>query len=211
MNTRHDQLRVRLRQAFEAGPWRTWFTEKDFSEDWSSPYFPLWMKTLAPIRHQPLSVLEIGSFEGRSAIFWLEYLENCNLTCIDHFATTKKRSGAEIERRFDLNPACYASRIRKIKGSSARVLATLIEKHEAFDLIYIDGCHYRDAVFIDTALSWQLLKSNGYIIFDDYAHEPDRNPAERPQGAIDCFLKWHCGEYAEVARGYQIIIQKTTC
>lgn len=209
MSTQRDQLHARLRQTFESGPWRLWFQGKDFSEDWSSPYFPLWMKVLASAREQPLDVLEIGSFEGRSAIFWLEYLKNCKVTCIDHFATTKKRNGAEMERRFDLNTATYAGRITKIKASSVGALAALIEDRKAFDLIYIDGCHHRDAVFVDAALSWQLVKLNGFIIFDDYAHELERNSAERPKDAIDCFLEWHRDEYTEIARGYQIIIQKT--
>ena len=77
----------------------------------------------------PARVLEIGSWEGRSALFFLNYLPRCRLTCIDPF---DRRSGAQAaadptisrllrpgsERRFDANIADFADRIEKIKAPS---------------------------------------------------------------------------------------------
>ncbi len=191
-----------------AGPWSEWFKGKEFSEDWSSSYFPMWMKVLGPLRETPLQVLEVGSFEGRSAIFWLEFLRNSTLTCIDHFATTKKRNGADIERRFDSNTAAYAHRIVKMKNTSATGLSRLVDDGKKFDLIYIDGCHFRDAVLIDCLLCWQMLNKEGLIILDDYGHDLQRHRSERPKDGIDCFLQLHAGEFREIARGYQVIIQR---
>jgi hypothetical protein len=37
------------------------------------------------IRETTRSVLEIGSKEGRSAPFWLEFFASCHLTCVDLF------------------------------------------------------------------------------------------------------------------------------
>lgn len=46
------------------------------------------------------------------------------------------------------------------------------------------------------------------MIFDDYLYELERDPAERPKDAIDCFLKLHEGEFEELSRGYQVIVRK---
>ena len=37
-----------------------------------------------------------------------------------------------------------------------------------YDFIYIDGDHTNEGVFIDSVLSFPLLKNGGIIIFDDY-------------------------------------------
>jgi hypothetical protein len=85
----------------------------------------------------------------------------------------------------------------------------MVDEKLKFHLIYIDGCHYRDEVLVDSLLSWQLLQSGGLVIFDDYQHQLERDPAQRPKDAIDCFLGLHAGEFTEVSRGYQLIIRKT--
>jgi hypothetical protein len=50
-----------------------WFFDKDLTEDWVSHNFELWAELLGGMIGQRLEVLEIGSFEGRSGIFWLEF------------------------------------------------------------------------------------------------------------------------------------------
>ena len=205
----NNERAARIRVMLQPKPWSAWFDGKDLTEDWSSGNFPLWMKVLAPSRDKALSILEVGSFEGRPAIFWLEFLPNSTLTCVDHFATTKKRDGGDIERRFDANTNVYANRLTKIKNSSASALSRMADEKRRFDLIYIDGCHYRDEVLVDSLLAWQLLEEGGLIIFDDYEHQLERDPAQRPKDAIDCFMGLHVDEITEVSRGYQLIIRKT--
>lgn len=196
----------RLKAMLSAALWDKWFVGKDFTEDWSSAAYPVWMTALGSLK--PTRILEIGSFEGRSAIFWLEQFPECQLTCIDHFATTKWREGREIEDRFDRNLARYSGRVTKIKQSSAVALAALAGKHSRFDLILIDGSHFRDDVLIDALFSWKLIDPGGIIIFDDYLLDLERDPKERPKDGIDNFLALHAGEFEEISRGHQIIIKK---
>lgn len=198
----------RLRQMLQNTPWNNWFEGKDFTEDWSSASFPLWAKVASPLKEKSSKILEIGSFEGRSAIFWLEFLPGCSLTCIDHFADTKWRVGSEIESRFDKNLSPYAARFTKVKAPSAVALSSLVTEGAKFDLIYIDGSHYRDNVLIDALLSWKLIDVGGLIIFDDYLLDLDRSASERPKDAIDYFLQSHTGEFRELVRGYQIAIER---
>ena len=47
-----------------------WFRNKSFTSDWSSNHFDTWAEHLAKFRGHAVNVLEIGSWEGRSAIFF---------------------------------------------------------------------------------------------------------------------------------------------
>jgi cephalosporin hydroxylase len=207
MRTERERRVARLREMMQPPARQKWFEGKEFTHDWASPRFSLWESVLRPHAGEALDILEIGSFEGRSAIFWLEFFPRARLTCIDHFSS-KRHIAAEVERRFDANLAPYAARLSKIKSKSVPALAKLAEEGRTFDLIYIDGTHYRDGVLVDCLLTWPLLRAGGIVIFDDYLHELERDPAERPKDAIDCFLKLHEGEFEELSRGYQVIVRK---
>jgi predicted O-methyltransferase YrrM len=201
----HADLQRRV--AAMRSPWAAWFEGKDFTTDWTSAHFGAWSQVLSPFRRGGLRVLEIGSFEGRSAIFWLEYLPDSRVTCVDKFFGTT-RHNQDIEARFDRNLALYGERVRKISRRSAEVLPLLRSDGEVFDLIYIDGSHWRDDVMVDCLLSWRLLAPGGVMIFDDYQLDLHKEAAERPKDAIDAFLSWHATEIEELARGYQIIIRR---
>ncbi|RAZ82628.1 hypothetical protein DPM33_34485 [Mesorhizobium hawassense] len=195
----------------------SWFDGKVLSTDWTSRFFPVWATLLAARREEPLDVLEIGSWEGRSAIFFLRYLASCRLTCIDSFegsaehALRLKWSNqlAHIEQRFDFNLAEFQGRFEKLKAMSSAALAGLIAERRRFDLIYIDGSHHSADVLADAVASWQLIDKDGLIIFDDYEWAFFADEANRPKLGVDTFLAGHKGEYRELYRGEQVIIQKT--
>ena len=193
--------------ALSRPPWAEWFAAKDFTTDWVSNRAPVWTKFLAPLRDQVLAILEVGSFEGRSAIFWLEYLPRSTITCIDTFKGTTKFHH-DTEGRFDRNLATYGQRVCKIKSPSATALARLSADGARFDLAYIDGSHWRDDVMVDCLLAWPLLRPGGLMIFDDYELDPQKSSAERPRDALDTFLHWHAEELQQLHRGHQIIIRR---
>lgn len=195
----------------------TWFSGKTLSTDWTSRFFPVWASVLSARREQPLNVLEIGSWEGRSAIFFLRYLPSCHLTCIDSFAGSAEHALRlkwstelpHIEQRFDANLAEFAGRFEKIKAVSSQALASLVAARRRFDLIYIDGSHRSADVLADAVASWQMLDEGGLIIFDDYEWSFFAEETDRPKLGIDTFLSAHRGEYRELHRGEQLIVQKT--
>ena len=47
-------------------------------------------------------------------------------------------------------------------------LNTFSIPNKKFDFIYIDGSHYYDDVLNDAVNSFNALKENSYILFDDY-------------------------------------------
>ncbi len=194
-----------------------WFTGKSLSTDWASKSFPVWASLLAARRNEALDVLEIGSWEGRSAIFFLRYLTRCCITCVDTFAGGPEYAFVPewanalpfIEDRFDSNLAEFGERVEKIKAMSCRGLARLMTEGRCFDLVYIDGSHHSADVQSDAMLSWPMVRDRGIVIFDDYEWEFLPHKTDRPKLGVDTFLMVHAGRYRELHRGYQLIIEKT--
>lgn len=190
-----------LAMAERHDPFASYYQGKDLVADWVGQRPLVWAALLKPYRGDIKDVLEIGSLEGRSALFWLNHLENCTLVCADTF---KK---PEVEGRFDRNIEEFGARVRKMKGPSILALGTLVVEHAAFDLIYVDGGHQRDTVMIDMLASWSLLRPGGIMLLDDYGWKPELAPEHTPKQAIDTFLDWHAD--AEIIfKSYQVAVRK---
>jgi predicted O-methyltransferase YrrM len=173
---------------------------KEFTQWWHCNYLDMWQRW---IPKDIKRALEIGSFEGMSAIWLLDYCPDAKITCIDVFGPAFDDITGEYEQRFDRNVAEYGKRVTKLKGKSHDCLATF-SKRSKFDFIYIDGHHTYEAVKQDIALAWPLLKAGGLMIFDDYD-----NAAFGVRQAVDEFL---VGLNIEVLRkdgDYQMAIKKT--
>ena len=50
---------------------------------------------------------------------------------------------------------------------SATALASLLRDQQRFGLIYVDGSHFFDDVFVDAYFGFRLLTDDGLILFDD--------------------------------------------
>jgi predicted O-methyltransferase YrrM len=195
-----------------------WFTDKSLTTDWTSRFFSLWASLLAPRRDEALEVLEIGSWEGRSAIFFLQYLKRCRLTCIDTFAgsaehTLRPNWAAalpHVEERFDSNLAEFGARVEKIKSTSSLGLAGLLAENRRFDLVYVDGSHHSMDAQADAVFSWPMVRDRGIVIFDDYEWKLLPDEIDRPKVGIDAFLSVRKDQYCVLHRGYQLIIEKVT-
>src|SRR5215468_9910581 len=132
---------------------RAWFRDKEFTSDWSSGNFTLWRRVFSPLCGEPLRILEIGSWEGRSAIFFLNFFARATITCIDTFSGGTDHVAAQatrIEKRFDRNLAPFGDRVEKIKGPSRQALTRLSAEGRRYDLAYIDGSHAREDVMADS-------------------------------------------------------------
>jgi hypothetical protein len=196
--------------------------DKQFSTDWFSPNIPQWILAFEMMQidfSKPIKVLEIGSFEGMSALFILETFPNCHLTCADTWQGAAEHHdksspvymenfSTAVMNAFDSNLSCYHDRITKFRGTSFQFLSTLPD-NAGFDLMYIDGSHDSDDVIYDAFLGFKHLNKGGIIIFDDYFWgDFYKKPLQNPAGAINSFLKLKQGEYTLVAVYGQLIIQK---
>jgi predicted O-methyltransferase YrrM len=196
----------------------TYFAGAELTTDWTSRNYRLWASLLASRRHEPLRLLEIGSWEGRSALFFLNYLPQATIVCVDTFAgSIEHRSWPlwqrwtqlrRIEQRFDRNLAPFGARVEKLKADSRVALGRLGLARRRFDVVYLDGSHLAVDVYRDAVLSWPLVVRGGLLIFDDYQRK--LGPAhDLPAVGIDAFLEAHKGGYEELFRGHQIAIRKT--
>ena len=181
-----------------------WFKDKQFTgKDDVSNKAAYWSEILEPLQNKSPNILLIGSGDGRSALFFLNYLPDSQLTCIDRF------NGAH-EARFDRNLSEFAPRVRKLKGYSFASLSALRQEDCQFDVIFIAARHQREAMLLDSALSWPMLRKGGVLIWDYYRRNRSSKPRwRRPTSAIDGFLLAYRGEYEELFRGNEMIVRKT--
>lgn len=200
-STRGARLRARVVELARAQhPYAHIFDGKEFRRDYVAARTVVWTALFGDIRDTTGRVLEIGSKEGRSALFWLEFFASAHLTCVDLFEN-------EDAGRFDRNLAAYGPRLRKIAGTSIKALGMLREEDAVFDFIYVDGSHQRDDVMIDCLGAWRLLREGGVMLMDDYTWKPDNPDAERVAPAVDTFLAWH--DDAElILRSHQVAVRK---
>ena len=165
----------------------------DFTQDWFTTHIQSLETVLRPLEGRAARMLEIGSFEGLSTCYFLWRVSDLELTCVDTFeGSTGLPSGerAGLEAAFDRNVALVdASRVRKLRGDSRRVLVELADEQARFDLVYVDGSHRGLDVLVDAALSWPLLEVGGVVVFDDYRWALlGDDPLLRPGPAIDAFV-----------------------
>lgn len=188
-----------------------------FQTDWFSSTKHEWLTNLSHLKDKPhIQGLEIGSFEGRSALWLLEHIfthPTAHLTCIDTWqGSAEHRNTAlnfsSVEKHFDHNIQLsgYQKKITKIKDNSHVALKTLTTL--SFDFIYIDGSHKASDVLEDAVLSWRLLKPGGILIFDDYVWESQYSELESPKIAVDSFITCFRDTLSIVHMGSQVTIRK---
>jgi predicted O-methyltransferase YrrM len=137
-----------------------------------------------------INILEIGSFEGRSAIFFLTFFKESKIYCVDTWLGSNEQNNYNfnlVEKVFNANTQNFTSRIVKCKMSSDFFFKN--QKKLRFDIIYIDGSHHYKQVYRDAINSFKILKLRGIIIFDDFLFRYYKKVHHNPISAIYKFLK----------------------
>ncbi len=133
--------------------------------------------------------LEIGSFEGCSAIYVATRFKDSEIHCVDNWYKTEDGYAdlnfTNVEKNFDFNIKNYKN-ILKIKKSSDNFFKT---NNIYYHVIYIDGYHKSDQVFKDCVNSWNFLLKNGIMICDDYLWNHYEEIRKNPCFAINMFLQ----------------------
>ena len=151
-----------------------------FTEDWTSGHFPQWERLFfGELGWDPTTarkVVEVGSFEGRSTIWFLEHLlrhPDSRIACIDTFGggaehTSEQTAGLFDRFRANLAASGQAGKAEVLRSDSFSGLSALIARGERPDLVYIDGSHEAPDVLADLVLAFRLLPPGGVILCDDY-------------------------------------------
>lgn len=129
------------------------------------------------------NVLEIGTYDGNTALNLAANLApGGRVTTIDlppdwdkrflydvpnnHWnVTDRQRIGIQYRQ------TPYENRIRQVLGDSAGVDWQAL--NPPFDLIFIDGCHFRDYVGKDTENALKHLRPGGVVVWHDYGDIKD--------------------------------------
>ncbi|KAJ2992520.1 hypothetical protein NUW54_g7912 [Trametes sanguinea] len=121
------------------------FTE---TQDWFSFNTDTWRGLFQHVSATRPRVLEIGSWEGRSAVFLLTELckSSGEIVCIDHFDLMDTPAGRERHRKLTQNLALTSKPFRILAEFSVPALMTLLVEEMSrtqpgFDWIYVDGSH----------------------------------------------------------------------
>lgn len=174
-----------------------------FTTDWFTRRIPEIKASLEGVPNDA-NVLEIGSWEGLSTLWFLQRFSDGNMTCVDTWAGGSEHSSFDmhsIEEHFQSNVAEHASRIRVLKGNSRDVLFGLTPRK--FDVVYVDGSHDRADALSDIVMSWNLLKVGGVMLVDDCGSD---DPG--PRLAVQSFASMHVGHWDLLHQGYQIHLRK---
>ncbi|KAK7054333.1 hypothetical protein VNI00_003527 [Paramarasmius palmivorus] len=188
------------------------------TQDWFSHNIAEWTRLLPLVKRENPRVLEIGSWEGRSAVFLLENLckDGGDIVCIDHFDLFSTEAGRERYDRIQHNLNLTGKSFRIISEFSVTALLTLLSEATSsndpgFDWIYVDGSHEADDTLLDGELAWRLARKDAVVIFDDYHwnKEPE-DSIHHPKRGIDAFLELHQGEYERLTDPscYQVALRK---
>jgi hypothetical protein len=171
-----------------------------FTHDWFSGSIPLFEQFLGGLKGRPCRLLEIGTLEGRSAIWMAENIathRSASVETVDAYENPKLRR----------NLAAANGKVTFHLGLSAEVLRTL--PFDTYDFVYIDGCHWTINVLEDAVLAFRLLKVGGVMGFDDYLwDDPKWNQEGRPKEAIDAFLAIYSAKIEVLHRDSQVWIRK---
>lgn len=133
--------------------------------------------------------LEIGSYEGNSALFVARNFKHVTIHCVDTWLGSKEHENENfnhVEKNFLSNTQKFKN-ILRFKLSSDDFFSQY--QNYKYDCIYVDGDHYYDQVYKDCINAYNSLRSGGILIFDDYTWKYFDKVRENPCYAINRFIK----------------------
>lgn len=169
-----------------------------------------------------LNVLEIGSFEGFSMVWFAKNMmtKGGEIICIDTWEGGEEHKNENVdfdtvEKRFDNNVKQLSIElpnvnVKKLKGMSNKEIPKVIADGKTFDLIYVDGSHEAADCLSDALMCWAALKDGGVMVFDDYGWQDRPVGSLHPKPAIDAFLHFFKTKLTVLFVNYHVAIRKNT-
>ena len=172
--------------------------------------------------NKDIKILEIGTYTGTSVIKFLEVLQNSKAWVIDMWEDYNEYSNNiqvdilrnikqnNIEKIFqdNIQSVNMTDRITVLKGDSANILIDMLSSYKNyFDFIYVDGSHTLIDCYMDTVLSFNLLKKGGVLAIDDYFY--NRNVIlESPYEGVNHFLRKYDKYIKILSKDYRVFLEK---
>lgn len=185
----------------------TWPYREGFSEVWRTvDWIPGWFhEGSAGVLYgvmreqQPTTVVEIGSYLGRSTVFFALILRQLGIpgqvVAVDpHTGDRQQLEGLSADRlpSFELfQQHCRAAGVEDLVNP--RVATSVVAAARwagPIDVLFVDGWHSYDAVISDGEAWLPHLSPDGVVVFDDYIAYAEVGQAVRDLAAAGRFHLW---------------------
>ena len=188
--------------------------------------YPNWFKQIAQYNFEEfltplsgktdLSFLQLGVFTGDASVWLLENVLTGSGSILMDVDTWEGASNEPIQEEMDFSDVFHTYRAktdhfhnRLFKQITTFEFLFKYNYIKHYDFIYVDAHHTSASAFLDSELSWPLLKSGGILAIDDYEWlHPGGNPIHAPKLGIHMFLDRHEGEYKLLAKNSQVWTRK---
>jgi hypothetical protein len=117
-------------------------------------YLNFYESFMAPLRNAPLTLLEIGVYQGASLYTWREYFPNAKIIGADINVTCKQ---------FETNNV----KVELADQSNLEHLAQIVANYGPFDLIVEDGSHLWEHQITTLRTLFPFLRNGGYYVVED--------------------------------------------
>jgi hypothetical protein len=148
---------------------------------------------------RPIRMLQIGVFEGMDLVWCFQNIlthPDSRCLAIDPWLATRKLDQEymdAVRRRAIHNLSPWNDKWVWHAGKSQIILPELIElNHPKFDLAVIDGDHNAPVVFKDAENCLRLVRSGGWIVFDDVRNRHHKR--NHVADGLDRFLRYYGDE-----------------
>lgn len=175
-----------------------------------------WLDWLAPFAGKPVVGIELGTWLGESAEWFMEHVLThpmASLRCVDTFLGSDEHRLAGID--CSTNEAAAWRRLERFKPRVSlhrrRTDEALLDpefRRAIASFVYVDAAHDAMNVLRDSVLAFDLLQVGGVLIWDDYEWTVMPEEVDRPRIAVDSFLDCYARRLEVIGVGWQVAVRK---
>lgn len=192
----------------------------EFTNDWfhDNGTDKVFEKFVVPqLAHRPVRWLEIGSFEGRSAVWSLEnFLQHAcgSLICVDPWEGWSLEAYDRFLRNLEEAGGTAKTSVHRDYAMDALTefrAYSCDRQNNWLDGAFIDGNHEAKDALQEGLLCWDLLKPGGILVFDDYIWEWEAEHGNQVPVAvgIDAFLAVVAPWSKVLHKDRHVVVEKT--
>lgn len=158
-----------------------------FTNCWFDINKNLFEQELLKFKDDPILVLEVGCYEGRSSVWLIDNILEHPSSQIDIIDPFLQENGEKIKETFQNNIKLskYPNKVTFFHQVSEKIYPTIQYK---YNIAFIDGSHYPWYILYDMIHVWDRLTIGGLMICDDYASNNRQDTKFSPKEIMHYFL-----------------------
>ena len=161
-------------------------------------YFNEITKYIKPYLNNKINILQLGCYNKEVTKIFLDNIKNkkSKVVCIDTLVRDNRYKNEPDYNTFEkdfmnvINESGKEKQVDIIKlGINDGLLKLKQDKTYFFDIIFIDSSYEQRNILLKIILSWELLNTDGIIIFDNYNCKKIVEKELCPLFALESFIK----------------------